>query len=222
MKRVKHTSHGFTITEMVISVVVAGILTIVVFGITFYYYIDTAQAQTATDLALASQATLKTVTEDIRLADAISATNALSDPNAPSGGWTTSNPGHVIIIETPALDSSHNIIYDPDTGFPYRNEYIYFLSGTNMYKRVLANPSAPGNTAITSCPASKSGPTCPPDLLFSTHVSNLSFTFYDSSGNQTTDVTQTRSVDFEVDLAENSYGKNVTLNNGTRVTLRNE
>src|SRR5581483_12042845 len=103
---------GFMITELVIAIAIAGILAVVIFVATFDYYGDVNRSQTATDLALKSQSILNQMTSDIRLADAISSTNSISDPNAPAGGWVTSNPSNVIIIESPTLDSSHNIIYD--------------------------------------------------------------------------------------------------------------
>lgn len=213
---------GFTITELVLSITISGILTVILFTATLYYYANTAQAETSTNLALESQTILTQLTEDIRLADSIASTNAISDANAPAGGWVTSDPSNVIIIEDPAVDSNRNIIYDDNTGNPYRNEYIYFTSGNNMYKRILANTAATGNTVVTSCPESASSSTCPPDRLFSDNVSNLNFTFYDSSGNTTADAASARSVLLEVNMAKKSFGKTVTLNNSTRVTLRNQ
>jgi len=213
---------GFTITELVIAIAIAGILAVVIFVATFDYYGDVNRSQTATDLALKSQSILNQMTSDIRLADAISSTNSISDPNAPAGGWVTSNPSNVIIIESPTLDSSHNIIYDSNTGNPYRNEFIYFVSGGSMYKRVLANTAANGNTAVTTCPAAKASKSCPADTLFSDHVSDLSFTFYDSSDNTTSDATQARSVLLSVNLSQKVLGKNVALSNQARITLRNQ
>ena len=212
---------GFTMTELVISITIAGVLAFVLFSATFYYYVSTAQAQTATDLALESQSILTQLTEDIRLSDAISSTNAIADSNAPPGGWTTSDPSNIIIIENPAIDSSRNIIYNASTGNPYRNEFVYFQSGSKMYKRVLANSAATGNTATTTCPAASSSPSCPPDRLFSSNASNLTFTFYDASDNTTSNATQARSVSLQVDMAKKVFGKNISLSNTTRVTLRN-
>jgi prepilin-type N-terminal cleavage/methylation domain-containing protein len=212
---------GFTITELVISITVAGVLIFILFSATFYYYVNAMQAQTATDLALESQSILAQLTEDIRLSDAISSTNAISDPNSPLGGWTTSDPSNIIIIENPAVDSSRNIIYNSSTGYPYRNEFIYFQNSSKMYKRVLANAAASGNTAQTTCPQNLASPTCPPDRLFSSNASNLSFTFYDSSDNTTSNATQARSVNLQVDMAKKVFGKNIVLSNTTRVTLRN-
>lgn len=218
----KHRQAGFTVVEMAIALVVAGFLAAAIFMATFDYYADLARSNTTADLALESQTILAQMTEDIRLADAISDHNIIADSNAPAGGWVTSNPGNVIIIEDPAIDSNRNVIYNSDTGFPYRNEYIYFTSGNNMYKRVLANPDAVGNTAVTTCPASDSSPTCPPDRLFSSNVSNLSFTFYDNLGNTTGDTASTRSVDLQIDTSKQSFGKNINFSNATRVTLRNQ
>lgn len=213
---------GFTITELAISLTLAGFLAIMLFMATFYYYANAAQSETATDLALQSQSILTQLTEDIRLGDAIASTNALPDANGPGGGWVTSDPSNIIIIESPAVDSSRNIIYDNSTGYPYSNEFIYFASGANMYKRVLANSAAAGNTAITTCPVAQTTPSCPPDRLFSTNASNLSFTLYDASNATTSDAIQARSVALNVDMAKKVFGKNVTLSNSTRVTLRNQ
>lgn len=222
MTSAKHNKQvGFTIPELVLSITVASILALVLFTATFYYYANVQQAQAAADLGLESQTVLSQLTENVRLADDIASTNAISDPSNP-GGWMTSNPSSIIIVENPAVDSSRNIIYDSDSGFPYKNEYIYFLDGTDMYKRILANSDAPGNTATTTCPAGLAGPTCPADPLLGSDVTNLTFTFYDSAGNSTADATQARSVAFQVDLSKKVFGKTVKLANSTRITLRNQ
>jgi prepilin-type N-terminal cleavage/methylation domain-containing protein len=213
---------GFTITELIISITISGILAVAFFTATFYYYANTAQTETATTLALESQAILTQLTEDIRLADSIANTNALTDPNGPGGGWVTSDPSNILIIESPAITSTRDIIYNDSTGSPYRNEFIYFMSGTNMYKRVLSNTSATGNTAKRTCPIAASSATCPPDRTFSNNISNLTFTFYDAADATTANATQARSVVLNVNMAKKSFGKNITLTNSTRVTLRNQ
>jgi type II secretory pathway pseudopilin PulG len=212
---------GFTITELVISITVAGFLTMALFAATFYYYANSQQAGATADLAIEAENILTQMTEDIRLSDAISTTNAITDAHSPGGGWVTSDPSNIIIIENPAIDSNRNIIYNSSTGSPYRNEFIYFLNGTSMYKRILANPSATGNITKTTCPTGYVTPTCPADRLFSSNVSNLTFTFYDSSDNTTANATLARSVLLTVNMAKRVYGRNVVLNNSTRVTLRN-
>ena len=213
---------GFTIVEMVIAMTVAGFLASAIFIATFDYFADVSRSEASATLALESQTILTQMTEDIRLADAISSTNAIADPNAPAGGWVTSDPSNVIIIESPAVDSNRNIIYNANTGFPYRNEFIYFNSGSNMYKRILANTAAVGNTQITTCPADKSSSSCPPDRLFSSNVGNLSFTFYDSSDNTTSNAGSARSVQLVVNMSKKVFARTLSFDNTTRVTLRNQ
>lgn len=91
-----------------------------------------------------------------------------------------------------------------------------------MYKRVLANTAAAGNTAVTTCPPAEVTAGCPADRLFSDNAGNLSFTFYDSVGNVTADTSLARSVALQVNMAKKVFGKNITLSNSTRVTLRNQ
>jgi len=213
---------GFTITELSLSIVVAGFMALVIFTATFFYYANVQQAEAYASLGLDSQSILTQATEDVRLADAISSTNALTDAHAPAGGWVTSDPSNVLIIESPAVDSSRNIIFDTDTGLPYRNEFIYFTSGKNMYKRILANPNATGNVAVTTCPTAFVTSSCPPDRLFSSDVKDMNFTFYDTSDATTADATQARSVLLVMNMSKKVYGKNVELDNSTRVTLRNQ
>lgn len=213
---------GFTIAELSLSVVVAGFMAAVIFAATLIYYGNVQQAEAAASLGLDSQSILTQLTDDIRLADAIASTNALADANAPAGGWVTSDPSNIIIIESPAVDASHNIIFDASTGLPYRNEFIYFTSGTSMYKRILANSAATGNTAVTTCPAALATPSCPPDRLFSSNVKDMNFTFFDGSGNSTSDATQARSTSLVVNMAKKVFGRTIELDNSTRVTLRNQ
>jgi type II secretory pathway pseudopilin PulG len=216
------TDDGFTITELVLSITVAGFLAAILFVTTFFYYANVSQSETSSTLALESQNILAQLTEDIRLSDAMSSTNVIADTYAPGGGWVTSDPSNVIIIENPAITSSRDIIYDSATGNPYRNEFIYFTSGTSMYKRTLKNTSASGNIATTSCPAAHVSASCPQDRLFSSNISNLTFTFYDASDSSTAVPAQARSVLLHVDMSKKAFGKNITLSNSTRVTLRNQ
>jgi prepilin-type N-terminal cleavage/methylation domain-containing protein len=88
------TQAGFTITELSISVVVAGFMAAVIFAATFFYYTNVQQAEVSASLGLDSQSILTQLTDDTRLADAISTTNAITDSHAPVGGWVTSDPSN--------------------------------------------------------------------------------------------------------------------------------
>ena len=200
---------------------VAGGMIAILFTVTFNYYVSTVKAETATQMALESQSLLTQLTEDIRLADAITGTNLIDDPTNP-GGWMTNDPSNIIIVQSPATDVNRDIIYDDTTGYPFSNEFIYFLNGNSMFKRVLANSGASGNTAITTCPAASATSTCPKDKLFSDKITNLTFTFFDINDAQTANAASARSILFVVNMEKQVYDETITLNNSTRITLRNQ
>ena len=221
LKYKKCSQKGFTIVELLLATAISGILATVMLAITVYFYGSTLQAQMATKMALESQLILTQLVEDIRLSDGIGQTNEIADPNAPMGGWVTNDPSNIIIIKAPAIDSSRKIIYDPSTGLPYRNEYVYFTTGSTMYRRTLKNTTAPGNTAVTTCPSALSSPSCPADKEYSRNMNNLTFSFYDINDDPIADATQARSVTLNVNMLRTVYGKSLTLSNTTRTTLRN-
>ena len=212
---------GFTITELMVAFGVAAILTVVLFTISITLYGDTLRQQATAELAIESQTVLRRIVEDARTADAIHNTNLLSDANAPSGGWQTSDPNNVLIIAAPAIDSNRQIIYNSSDGFPYENEVIYFSQGTNMYRRTLKETAASGNTAYTTCPAALATATCPADNKLSEYLSNLQFVFYDINNNVTTLASETRSVSITVNMERKVYGRTITFSNTVRTTLRN-
>lgn len=215
------TDEGFTIVELILATAISGILAVVMFTISVYYFGNTLQAQATAQMALESQLVLTQLVEDIRLSDGIGLTNSITDANAPAGGWVTNDPSNILIIKSPAIDSSRDIIYDPDTNLPYRNEFVYYSAGQAMYKRTLKNPDAVGNTAVTTCPPASASPTCPADKVFTNSMTNLTFTFYDVNNAPTPDATQARSVNLVVSMSRRVYGKSLMLSNTTRTTLRN-
>ncbi len=213
---------GYTLVETVLAVSVAAIMIGVLFSITFSYYTNAVQSQAAASMALESQTILSQMVEDLRLADGTALNNEITDPNAPGGVWTTSDANNVLVIRYPAVTADRDIIYQPDTGFPYQNEFVYFINGTSMHKRILKNTGAVGNAAETSCPAASATPTCRADPLFSTDVSDLTFTLYDINNNVTTDPAQARSVKLTVSLSKVVFGKTISMSNTTQVTQRNQ
>jgi prepilin-type N-terminal cleavage/methylation domain-containing protein len=212
---------GFTIIELLISVSIASVITLSMVTVSVYYYGDILRSQATAELAIESQTVLRKIIDDARLADSIHAVGQITDANAPTGGWVTSDPSNVIILADPAIDSSRNIIYNASDSYPYENESIYFSRGTQMYRRLLKNTSAPGNSAITTCPAASVTATCPQDIILSQYVTNLSFIFYDINNVTTADASQARSVSITVNLQRTIYGKLIDFSNTVRTTLRN-
>ncbi len=212
---------GFTIPELMVSLGVASILTVIMITITLYFYADILRQQAIAEIAVESQGILRRLVEDIRTADSIHTTNAIADANSPSGGWQTSDPNNVMIIASPAFDSNRQIIYSPTDNLPYENELIYYGSGSVIAKRTLKNPDALGNSAITTCPEAATSSSCPADIGLSTSLENLQFVFYDVNNQVTTTASNTRSVSITLRMKRRLYGRDIQFDNTIRTTLRN-
>ncbi len=212
---------GFTILELLVSIVITSMLMLVMTTIMIYYYGDILKSQATAELAIESQTVLRKIIEDTRLADAIRTTNLITDSYAPTGGWVTNDPSDILIIATPAITSSRAIIYNSLDNYPYENEAIYFKSGGVFYRRILKNTAATGNIVTTSCPLANVTATCPQDIALSNNLSDLSFTFYDINNATTADASKSRSISVTVNMQRKVYGTTITFNNTVRTTLRN-
>lgn len=211
---------GFTIVELLVAVSVAAIASVLMLYTFVYMYGGLVKEQARAEMVLESQAFLKKMTEDIRVANQILTTNSLADSFEPSGGWITSDPANILIVTQPVTDDSKDFIYDDGTGYPYQNEIVYFSDVDDMYRRTLSNNLAVGNAASTTCPSGT--PACPSDIELSSRLQNMLFVFYDINDDITTVPEDARSVELTVNLADRIYGENINISNTTRVTLRNE
>lgn len=212
---------GFTIVELLIGISVASILFLAFMAAILNYFVLLTQNNALIDMTNSSQNLLRSTVNALQVSDGVRQTNSITDPNAPSGGWNTSNSNFVIVIDTPSLDSNHNYITNTTTGGPYMDELVYYKSGTSLYKRTLANPNATGDTLATSCPPSLATSTCPADPDLADHFQSMSFTLYDQDAVTTTDPTQARSIGIGLVMQRSVFGRSISLNNNIRVTLRN-
>ena len=151
-------------------------------------------------------------------------TQSMPDTNTSGGKWTTSDSNLVLIIATPAYDSSNQYIPNPAGGI-FNNEIVYYADGNKLYKRYLAPSGSTGNRIKTSCPPTAASATCPEDVLLTTHFKDLSFIFYDQDNalipQPTGDASLARSVEFRIDMEERAFGSIVRYNNKIRMTMRN-
>lgn len=212
---------GFTVVELTIGISVGAILFLAFMTVITNYFILITRNNASIDMTTSSQNLLRSTVETLRVSNGVRQTNSISDINAPAGGWNTSNTNFVIVISTPAIDSSRNYIIDPSTGSPYMNELVYYKDGTSLMKRTLANPGAVGTTLMTSCPANLATSTCPADVHLADFFQSMSFTLYDQDGSVTTSPTSARSISINLNMQRTVYGTPINLSNNIRVTLRN-
>jgi hypothetical protein len=97
------------------------------------------------------------------------------------GNSGTTTP--LIYYTQPAINSSKDLIMNGVN--PYLNEFVLYLNGTTkqLMLRTLANPSASGNSAKTSCPKALASSSCPADLIIAENVSSISMRYFSRSGN---------------------------------------
>lgn len=211
---------GFTIIELLIAVAVSAIASMLIMSSFVYTYGAIVAGQIKTTMTLESQLFLRRMTDDIRVANQIRATNQLEDAYGPVGGWITSDPANILITTEPATDEDEDFVYDDATGYPYQHEVVYFGSGGKMYRRLITNDAAFGHDQTATCPDGVNG--CPPDIELVGYLDNMLFEFYDIDDQVTADPVSARSIEVTINLSRKAYGKNITTTNSTRVTLRNE
>ncbi|MDO8591797.1 MAG: prepilin-type N-terminal cleavage/methylation domain-containing protein [bacterium] len=212
---------GFTVVELVVGITIGSILFLAFMAALTNQFVLITKNNASIDMAANSQNLLRATVEALRVGDGVRQTNTIADANAPSGGWNTSNANFVIVIASPALNSARSYIIDPDTGGPYMNELVYYKSATSLMERRLANPSASGNSLVTSCPPSSSSQSCPPDKLLADYVQSMAFTLYDQDNNLTTDPALARLIQINLGLQRYVFGSAISMNNSIWVTLRN-
>lgn len=217
----KNQESGFSLVELMMAIAISAILSTVLVAFTLTYVADVFRSRAAAELAVESHFVLQSMIEDIRLADGIATNNDITDANAPEGGWATNDLSNQLIINSPAVTDDRDIIYDESTGYPYRNQFIYFISGEILYKRVLANALANENSAITTCPPDSSSSSCPADKDYTSNIDNLTLVFYDIDNAVTADPAAARSVKVGIVMSRRTFGKTITLNNTIQTTLRN-
>lgn len=214
-------SAGFTLVELLITISVVASLSIGLMAIIINDFVIMTRNNTQLDMSVDSQNLLRVTVEALRYGAGVRQNNTITDINAPTGGWSTSNANFVIIIATPAFDSSRNYIIDSATGEPYLNELVYYKNGSTLMQRALAHPDAGGNSLQTSCPENLASPSCPADKKLTDNLKSMVFTLYNQDNALTNDPLQARSIKIDLAMERDTFGAPLTLDNSIRITLRN-
>lgn len=221
IKELKKSQSGFTIVELNITMTLMAIVAVSFLAIFTNFLVASSRTNATIEMTSESQNLLRVMVEELRYGAGVRQTNTITDPNGPGGGWNTGNASFVIITAVPAQDSTNQYIIDPVTGGPYLNEFVYYKSGNELYKRTLAHPSATGNKLKTSCPAASASSSCPADRELAENIDTMSFTLYDQDNTLTTNAVNARSVKIDLSLRKKTFGQALTFDNSIRITLRN-
>lgn len=212
---------GFTLVELTIVMIVVGILSLTLANFITTWMQAASRTQDRAALLQTAENAMDTITNDIQLSGSVDTNNRWPDPNGPGGqfGWASGN--QVLILAKIATDSSNNVIFsDAAKYITQKDNEIYYLSGTTLYRRTLDSDSS-NDAAVTTCPPPDATSTCPADTTVATGVSSLSFTYYDGNNNVVTP-DNARSVQVAITLSEKLDSQTISASYSTRMVFRNE
>lgn len=195
---------GFSLPELIVVIVLSGLFSslILFFFINYfrYGYLLQADLDTLTTRLNAGDILREGVgsSTGLIIQNSIADSNTLvADPDNASGNyWLPIHaiPGNKPVgnsgTETPliyfrrfSLNNSGNYIMNGSQ--PYEDEYILYLDGTtrSLMQRTLANPSATGNRATTSCPPNLASVSCPADKTVADDLASIDMRYFSRNGN---------------------------------------
>lgn len=204
---------GFTTIEIMIAITMMSVIALVVLDFFVDNLISYHRNESQVMLQANTRQAIDALSRTIRSAQGVEATNSITDANQ-TGGWSTD--ANTIVLATPSLDSSQNPIYaDASHNTLYTDNIILYVDSDIIYRRVLANPNASGNAAITTCPPSAASPSCPADSRVVEDIATLTLAYDDPSPEQA------QSVDITLTRIRNIFNRTYTSTVNGVVTLRN-
>lgn len=212
---------GYTLVELLVTMLLIAILSIAIVNFFTGWAQIASLAQSRSDLLTTAENALDTISTDIKLSGSVDTNNRWADTYAPGGsyGWTSGS--QVLVLAKIATDSSNNVIYSDAAKYvTQKDNEVYFLSGSTLYRRTLKSDSAT-DAAITTCPAADATSTCPADTVIATGVSNFSVTYYDASENVVS-ASNARSIQLSITIASSTGGRKASATYSTRMVFRND
>lgn len=216
---------GFTITEVLVAVTVTTAMILVVSNY-MMRNIQTSSQQTQRALLLSEvQIALDNIGSSIRLSANADGENRNPDSNSPGGsadvyGW--SSDASTVVLATAATTSNGTVIFSDAANYvTTKNNIVYFVSGGTLYRRMIADTSASGNSAKTSCPNAKVTSSCPADKALMKNVTAFTVSYLDGS-NAAVTPTDARSIEISLTAGVNKYHLNQTVSYKTRMVFRND
>lgn len=141
---------GYSLIELIVAATIITILTLSVSTFLVNAALGWTRTNTEAGLQADNQAALDAIGADLRKGSAVMTTNTITDLQT----WTTAAAGP-LVIAVPATSIGGGTIH-LDSTYLCKNEVVYYIANSNLFRRTLANAStgcnsAAGNTAVTSC-----------------------------------------------------------------------
>lgn len=222
MRTRRFNQKGFTLVELIVVMLVMSILAILLANFIANWLQSETNTQKRADLLTNAQRALDTITEDIRMSGSVDTNNRWPDANGPSGnqfGWTAGS--QTLILAKTAVTSGNTVIFsDPSNYITQKDNAIYYLSGTTLYRRILESTDA-SDAATTTCPPAAATSSCPADKTIATGVKTFTVTYYDADNNVVTPA-NARSVQLAITLTTKQNTQTISASYSTRMVFRND
>lgn len=206
MKRPTYSEdeRGFTLIEMVVSLIVISIMSglILFFAFSYWRYAYLLEADLDTFITRLNAGDV--LRESFNASTGLIIQNSIPDVNRhnpdpadstgqywlpihaipgniPVGASGTTTP--VVYYKRPSYNTSGAIIMNGTQ--PYQDEFVIYVNGTakQLLHRALANASAPGNRLLSSCPAAVASSSCPADQVIASDVASVDTRYFSRTGN---------------------------------------
>jgi prepilin-type N-terminal cleavage/methylation domain-containing protein len=196
------SSAGFTLVELLISMVLVSFFSSLILYFTFSFWRYGFSLQADEDTLTSRLNAGDIIREGIGTSAGLIIQNSLTDthvmapdPNnnsywlpvhAVPGTTTVPAAGQykpIVYYQRYSFDSAGNYIMNGNQ--PYQDEYVLYLDGAtqSLMLRSLANPDAAGNRLKTSCPPSQSSISCPPDKTVAANLASVATRYFSRTGN---------------------------------------
>jgi type II secretory pathway pseudopilin PulG len=195
---------GFTITELLIVIILTTIFTLIIMLFAFDLWRNSATQEANIDTLLTRFNASDTLREEIGSSSGLIIQNNITDshtlvpdPSIPGNSyWLPIHavPGNTAVgsanTYTPliyfrrySLNTAGQFIMNGTQ--PYEDEYVLYLDGSAkaLKQRNLANPSASGDKLKTSCPPPYVSATCPADKVIASNITSVSTRYFSRTGN---------------------------------------
>jgi prepilin-type N-terminal cleavage/methylation domain-containing protein len=225
-----HSERGFSLVELLVAISASTILLLLMGNYVVDAILGANNDYNQTLVLSNAKEAVNVVARQVRLAKSVESANDQPDNHAPGApgnlySWSgAAGSGGTLILSVPAKDSTGSVIYiDSLHNSMYTDNVIYYLDSSThrLYRRYVANASAPGDTGVTTCPPSAATSTCPADAVVVDDVANLTTTYLDNNNTVVSNPSGTEAVNYTVTETRTIHGHVYTGTYSTIAALRN-
>lgn len=230
--------HGFTLVEVLIMAPIMIVTIVLMMSFLFNQYGQLIQQGSQLNLDSEAHNITFSMEDDVFFARAfVQDLNAgFSDTYQPSGGWTYNTTPQTLIISTAALTANRRSdnrapVYINTEGCDAANlennsvlynNVIYFVSGTNLSKRIISAPATMSTCGTSyqkqSCPAAQATTSCPADRALTDKLNTFTVTYLDDNNVVVTDPEQAQRIKVDIQLKDKAFGEDIYASSS--ITMR--